>query len=113
MHFSSPYLIVMNKSERITDTSLLPYDSIPVSAKENMGLDALKKEILRRFQAEFIFCELYVPYEKTAEYTALKPFITERKTEYTDEGQKINAVIPAHYIDKLNKFIIKTVNPEL
>ena len=113
MHFSSHYLIVMNKSERVTDTSLLPYGSIPVSAKENMGLDALKKEILRRFQAEFIFCELYVPYEKTAEYTALKPFITERKTEYTDEGQKINAVIPAHYIDKLNKFIIKTVNPEL
>lgn len=113
MHFSSPYLIVMNKSERVTDTSLLPYGSIPVSAKENMGLDALKKEILRRFQAEFIFCELYVPYKKTAEYTALKPFITERKTEYTDEGQKINAVIPAYYIDKLNNFIIKTLTPEL
>ncbi|MBQ2768752.1 MAG: GTPase HflX [Clostridia bacterium] len=105
LEFSSPYLVVMNKSENIVDKSLLPFGSISISAKENLGIEVLKKEILRSFQNEFCFCSLFVPYEKANEYLSLKPLLTERSVLFNDEGQQIEAVIPARYADKFTPFI--------
>ena len=97
MAFSSPYLVVMNKSEGIRDNSAFPYGSICISAKEKLGLDGLRREILRRFKEEYLFCELFVPYEKLEDYTQKKRFLTERKVEYVYEGQTVIATIPARY----------------
>lgn len=107
MNFSSPYLLVMNKSENIPDLSVLPYGSVAISAKENKGIDKLKREILRKFQDELLFCELFVPYEKTSRYNGLKHLLTERKSEYTDDGQKLDVVIPTRYAEQFTEFIIK------
>ncbi|MBQ8229509.1 MAG: GTPase HflX [Clostridia bacterium] len=107
MNFSSPYLLVMNKSENIPDLSVLPYDSVAISAKENKGIDTLKREILRKFKDEFLFCELFVPYEKMSIYNGLKHLLTERKSEYTDDGQTIDGIIPARYAEQFTEFIIK------
>ncbi len=107
MQFSSPYLIVMNKSETVADKTALPYGSVAISAKENLGIDILKREILRKFREELLFCTLFVPYEKIGEYAVLKPLITERNTSFTDNGQTVDAVIPARYVDKFTEFIMK------
>ncbi|MBQ7770887.1 MAG: GTPase HflX [Clostridia bacterium] len=107
LQFSSPYLIVMNKSEMVADKTALPYGSVAISAKENLGIDTLKREILRKFREELLFCTLFVPYAKIGEYAPLKPLITERNTAFTDDGQTIDAVIPARYADKFTEFIIK------
>lgn len=108
LQFSSPYLIVMNKSEMVADKTALPYGSVAISARENLGIDTLKREILRKFREELLFCTLFVPYAKIGEYAPLKPLITERNTAFTDDGQTIDAVIPARYADKFTEFIIKT-----
>lgn len=106
MHFASPYLIVMNKSETLADKTALPFGSVAISAKENLGIDALKREILRKFREELLFCTLFVPYAKSSEYAALKPLITERSVAFTDDGQTVDAVIPARYADKFNEFVV-------
>ena len=59
MNFSSPYLLVMNKSEGIDDHSVLPYGSIAISAKEQVGISALKQAILHEFRNEYLFCKLF------------------------------------------------------
>lgn len=105
LDFNSPYLLVMNKSEGIADQSVLPYGSIPISAKENLGIEELKRRILQSFQAELLFCTLYVPYTKTHEYTANKKLLTERSIRFSDEGQFIEAVIPSQYVSKFAEFI--------
>lgn len=105
LDFSSPYLVVMNKSEDIKDKTLLPYGSIAISAKENIGITTLQREILRTFQNELCFCTLSIPYEKMHEYLALKPLLTERSVVFYDDGQQIEAVIPARYADKFTPFI--------
>ena len=107
MHFASPYLIVMNKSEKVADKTALPFGSVAISAKENLGIDTLKREILRKFRDELFFCTLFVPYAKIGEYAALKPLITERTSSFTDDGQTVDAVIPVRYVDKFTEFIIK------
>ena len=107
MQFSSPYLLVMNKSENLLDFSVLPYGSVAISAKEKKGIPILKREILRKFKDEFYFCELFVPYEKISVYNQIKNLLTERKLEYTDNGQTLEVVIPTRYVEQFTEFIVK------
>lgn len=110
LEFSSPYLVVMNKTENILDKTALPYGSIAISAKENIGIEQLKLEILRKFRDELLFCELFVPYAKMHEFTAIKGLLTERSSTYTDDGLSVDAVIPAKYADKFLAFVTKRKN---
>ena len=105
MDFNAPYLLVMNKSEKVQDKSLLPYGSIAISAKENIGIESLKKEILRAFKNEYLFCKLFVSYAQMREYSAQKEFLTERTLSYTDDGANIQAIIPTKYADKFTPYI--------
>lgn len=107
MDFSSPYLIIMNKSENIQDFSAFPSDSIAISAKENKGIENLKREILRKFRDEYLFCKLFIPYEKSAYYAQNKNFLTERRTEFVDDGQIVYATIPIRYSNLFVDYIIK------
>ena len=106
MEFNSPYLVVMNKSEHIQDKSVLPYGSVAISAKENLGIEALKREILQKFKEEFLFFTLFIPYEQMNEYAKIKALLVERFIEFQDNGQKVDAVIPAKYAEKFTDFIL-------
>lgn len=110
LEFQAPYLLVMNKSEGILDKTVLPYGSIAISAKDNLGIDTLKQEILNKFRGEFLFCKLFIPYTKMNEYSAIKSLLVERSSSFTDDGQIIEAVIPAIYVDKFNVFVVEFYN---
>ena len=107
MNFSAPYLTVVNKCEDLTDTTALPYGSVAISAKTGMGIDELKKEILKRFKNDFYFCELFIPYAETAKYAKIKQYLIERNSQFTDDGQTVYAVIPAMYAEIFTKYVIK------
>ncbi len=110
MEFHSPYLLVMNKSEALTDKSVLPYGSVAISAKEQLGIDVLKREILRKFREEFLFCKLFIPYAQMGEYASVKSLLTERSSSFTEDGQEIRAVIPARYAEKFTSYITEYEN---
>ena len=105
MDFNSPYLVVMNKSEGISDLSILPYGSIPISAKEKLGIDSLKRAILDEFRKEYLFCTLLIPYARMGEYAQIKSYLTERHSTFEDNGQVIEVVIPMRYVAKFESFI--------
>lgn len=107
MEFSSPYLLVMNKSEGVSAHSTLPYGSIVISAKENIGIPALKQAILREFREDYLACKLFVPYAQMHVYNANKQLLNERRMEFVDEGQYVDAIIPTRYIDKFDTFILE------
>ena len=110
MSFNSPYLVVMNKSENIREQSAFPYESIAISAKENLGIDELKHAILQQFREDFIFCELFVPYISVNQYNRIKNLLTERSMHYTDDGLTVNAVIPTRYAEKFTEFLVKKLD---
>ena len=107
MEFSGETMLVMNKTETLDDFTLLPADSIPISAKTGKGIERLKQAILQRFAADFFFCELFVPYAQMNEYAKIKPYLTERFTEFTDDGQKLSIVIPSRYANKVTPFLVR------
>ena len=107
MNFQSPYLLVMNKSESISDHSVLPYGSIAISAKEHVGISALKQAILREFRKDYLFCKLFIPYAQMHVYNANKQYLMERSSTFTDDGQAVEAVIPSYYTNKFEDFIVE------
>ena len=107
MHFASSYLVVMNKSENITDFSSFPYQSIPISAKNGLGLEGLKRAIFQQFSNDFILCKLFIPYVRSHEYNKIKEFLIERNITYIDDGACIDATIPQKYLHMFTEFIQK------
>jgi len=106
LQFNAPYLTVINKTENLNSAKIFPYGSILISAKEGLGIDNLKREILNKFKEEFLFCRLFVPYTKLKQYSNLKAYLTERKQHYTDDGQIIEVVIPRKYAEFFTEFVI-------
>ncbi len=103
MNFSAPYLVVINKCDLMSEGDF-PRDSIRISAKEGLGLSKLKERIFEELKDKFIKTELFVPYEKTAEYGKLRSFLYERKVNYADPGMEILAVIPIEYAERFSAF---------
>ncbi len=110
MQFNAPYLLVMNKSEALAHSAMLPYGSIAISAKENLGIDLLKKSILEKFRTEFLFCKLFISYEQLNRYASIKSLLTERNVTFTDSGQEVQAIIPSRYADTFTTFIVEYEN---
>ena len=105
LHFNAPYIVVMNKSETLRDFEGYPTDAVFISAKENLDTEVLKREILKRFQNDYVFCSLRVPYRSVSDYNANKKYLKERNIIFNDFGMLIDAVIPAMYISKFHDFI--------
>ena len=105
LEFKSPYLIVVNKTENMEDTSGLPFNSIPISAKENLGIDRLKRRIFDEVRKDYIFCSLFVSYEKLAEFVRLKKYCIERSVQYKEDGQILEVTIPIAYANFFNEYI--------
>ena len=111
--FSSKQLVVVNKTENIEDKTTFPFDSVLISAKENIGIEALKKRILKMFSDEYLFCNLFVPYEKMSDFGKIKSHLVERKSKFSNEGQIIEAVIPTFYLHSFQEFIVGKFDPFL
>ncbi len=107
MNFSSPYLVVMNKCDRVNEISGFPQNSVCISARKKKGLDELKTRILQELESDFVRARLFVPYAKMSEYGSVRSLITEREVAYTDDGAEISAIIPAIYAEKFLRYIKK------
>ena len=105
--FSGKTLLVMNKTEDLTDTTSLPRDSVAISAKTGKGIETLKREILKEFASDFFFCELFVPYAQMNEYAKIKPLLKERTSQFHDDGIFVSVVVPARYAQKCTPYLVK------
>ncbi len=105
--FCSPYLVVMNKSDLCGQHDLFPSKSIAISAKENKGIERLKQAILKEFSKDFLFCELFIPYEKLSAFGKIRNRLIERSSSFNDVGQQIFAVLPVQYIESFQPYIVK------
>ena len=105
--FSGKTLLVMNKTEDLTDTTSLPRDSVAISAKTGKGIETLKREILKEFASDFFFCELFVPYAQMNEYAKIKPLLKERTSQFHNDGIFVSVVVPARYAEKCTPYLVK------
>ena len=102
--FSVPHVVVLNKCD-LAPEGYFPRDAVRISAKTGAGLDDLKRRIFDVLQDNFVRAELFIPYAQMGDYGNLRPLLTERGVEYTDDGVKVCAIIPAIYAEKFRRFI--------
>lgn len=107
MKFSSPYLVVMNKCDAVSDPRHFPKDAICISAKYGRGLDFLKEKIFEALQGRFVRADLFVPYAQAAVYAGLRAFVTENDVQYEEDGTHIRAVIPIEHAAKFEQFLVR------
>lgn len=105
MGFSAPYLIVMNKCDAIASRMGYPKDCIFISAKDDVGIEELKSAILKKFEDSYLFREIFVSYEQMNEYQKIRGRLKENNVAFTDEGMRVQAVIPSDYYPLFRKFI--------
>lgn len=108
MKFSSPYLIAANKCDELSpaDRSALPAGYICVSAKTGEGCDELKDKIYSEFKNRYTDCKLFVPYAGIKAYSAKKTWVTEQKTDYTNDGAEITCSIPNERLAEFSAWIV-------
>ncbi len=102
--FSSPYLVVMNKCDLVQNRETFPKDAVCISAVNNLGLEDLKRRIFEALKKDFVRAALFVPYEKMAQYSTIRPYLNEQNVTYTENGAEITVIIPAVYADKISPF---------
>ena len=109
LNCTTPYLIVMNKCEKISDFDKFPPNSIFISAKTGMGIESLKAKILNHFKATLREMRLSIPYSKMSEYSLLKKYLTEKSFTYFDDHIEIFAETDTSYLHLFQKF---RINPD-
>ena len=106
MNCHAPYIIVMNKSENLDSHIGFPQNSIFISEKQGMEINALKDAILSRFREKFTETALYIPYTELGQYNRLRRFLIEKNTEYTDSGITASVRIPTVHLKKFAPYFI-------
>lgn len=101
-----PYRIVMNKCESIDCFDEYPHDAIFISAKENIGIDRLRQEILKHFSADISAVSLRIPYTRMNEYARVKGYAAESDFRYLDDCVELKARIPNIHLSKFAPFRI-------
>ncbi len=104
MGFSAPYLVVMNKCDLVESTEAFPKDAVCISAANDLGLETLKRRIFEKLRDNFVLATLTIPYEKMAQYSAIRSYCTEQNVTYTDGGAEVKVVIPSIYAEKFTPF---------
>ena len=109
---STPRLRVYNKCDRYI--GVLPHgeDVVCLSAKSGEGTDALVKklsEMLDRGRRELT---LHIPYARAGLLDTLQREAVVKKTDYTDEGLVVEAVVPNALFGKVKDYIPGWVEPK-
>lgn len=100
-----PYLIVMNKGEELTSFDGYPKESIFISAKYGIGIEALKNAILRFFGSCWAEVLLRVPYARMAAYSPLKKYADELQFNYLEDAVLIKARIRKTQLHRFQPFM--------
>ena len=91
-----PVLEALNKADRVNITGMIePADAILISAREGMGLDALKAEISRRIAAMRHRAELLIPYDRGSVLSLIHGKGQVLSEEYTAEGTRVVCLLDA------------------
>ena len=107
LNFSSPYLLAINKSETLDENAraLYPANCVFISAKTGTGTDELKRRISEALKEKYTECTLLVPYAQFKDYSKLKNYAAEHKSEYTENGVRINCSIEKSHIGAFERWL--------
>ncbi len=109
---STPRLRVYNKCDRYF--GILPHgeDAVCISAKSGEGAQALVEKLSQLLDRGRHELTLHIPYARAGLLDTLQREAVVKKTDYTDEGIVVEAVVPNALFGKVKEFIPGYVEPK-
>ncbi len=107
--FDRPYIKVLNKCENIED--ITPFtDFVCISAKFNLGIGALERQISDKFKGIYSHCLLVVPYSEISAFSAQTSRFTERSRWFDENGLNVECTVEKIYLPFLKQYIKSIYN---
>lgn len=103
-----PTVYVYNKSDLAKlEYPLISGDNIWISAKEGVGLDELIQLIRKQIFADYITCEMLVPYDRGGIVSYLNEYATVLETSYEEQGTLLKLEIKEADYKKYEQYTVK------
>ena len=103
-----PTIYVYNKSDLANlEYPLISGDNIWISAKEGVGLDELVQMIRKQIFADYISCEMLIPYEQGGIVSYLNECATILETSYEENGTLLKLEIKEADYKKYEQYVVK------
>lgn len=107
--FNKKYIKVLNKCDKVEDTSALPPDCILISAADGTGISSLKESIKKSFEDRFKRLNLFIPFDKMNEYEKIKQYAAEISRVYVSDGMKTHIKTETVFADKFKQFVTEVL----
>ena len=109
---ATPRLRVFNKCDRCF--GILPHgeDVVCISARSGEGAQALLDKLSALLDRGRRQLTLFIPYARAGVLDMLQREAVVKKTDYTDEGVAVEAVVPAALFGKIKEFLPGYVEPK-
>lgn len=105
LNATAPRILVMNKSENITDFSAFPSDAVFVSAIYKKGFDGLINKIKTILAGNFKKLEFFVKYNEINDFMSLKDFAESSDIKYVDDGVAVKLIVKNENASKFERFL--------
>ena len=106
----TPMIYVYNKSDLAIETPMLPGEqSVKISAKFATNLDALLEMIKKEIFTEYIKTCFLIPYNQGNIISYLNEHASILKTEYQDNGTRIEVECSIHDYERFSDYLISFV----
>ena len=109
---ATPRLRVFNKCDRCF--GILPHgeDVVCISARSGEGAQVLLDKLSALLDRGRRQLTLFIPYARAGVLDMLQREAVVKKTDYTDEGVAVEAVVPAALFGKIKEFLPGYVEPK-
>ena len=103
-----PTIYVYNKCDLANLTyPLISGDNIWISAKETIGLDELIQMIRTRIFADYVNCQMLIPYEQGNIVSYFNEYATVLATNYEENGTLLTLELKQQDYQKYQQYVIK------
>lgn len=103
-----PTIYVYNKSDLAdVEYPLVSGDNIWLSAKEDVGLEELLQQIKQQIFANYVTCQMLIPYNQGGIVSYLNEQATVLETEYEEEGTLLTLELKEADYQKYEIYVVK------
>src|SRR5690606_31683971 len=103
-----PTIYVYNKSDLAdVEYPLVSGDNIWLSAKEDVGLEELLQQIKQQIFANYVTCQMLIPYNQGGIVSYLNEQATVLETEYEEEGTLLTLELKEADYQKYETYVVK------
>ena len=103
-----PTIYVYNKSDRAgVRYPLVSGDNIWISAKDGVGLQELLTMIRQNIFADYVTCDLLIPYDEGSIVSYLNEYATILSTSYEEKGTLLKVELKQADYNKFEKYVVQ------